>query len=258
MPRPGRRLPRRVEGEHLVHPPGTGQAFGLLGNEHGACGDDEHVVAEDRSVRESDLVGPEIDVVDRARHRRSRGGAGDPSAARCRLRGEPERHEEQARLVYVTVVLVDDGDLCLGVGVRAAAGWRSTFRPFRRPGSPRDAPLVLVNIPQGSAGSGAKGPSASDHRPNSGSHSETALTESFDLPPIPRHRHTPAAMTPNHLWSIAGYPARQGCRPAELWRGLASKAVRLQELSLFIVHLVGYLPKPVEATRHGCQRLAWR
>jgi hypothetical protein len=40
--------------------------------------------------------------------------------------------------------------------------------------------------------------------------------------------------------------------------GSASEAVRLQERSLFVVHLVGELPKPVEATRHGCQRLAWR
>ena len=38
----------------------------------------------------------------------------------------------------------------------------------------------------------------------------------------------------------------------------ASEAVRLQERSLFVVHLVGELPKPVEATRHGCQHLVWR
>ena len=39
--------------------------------------------------------------------------------------------------------------------------------------------------------------------------------------------------------------------------GSVREAVCLQERSLFVVHLVGELPKPVEAALHGCQRLAW-
>ena len=38
----------------------------------------------------------------------------------------------------------------------------------------------------------------------------------------------------------------------------AGEAVRPQERSLFVVHLVGELPKPVEAILHDCQRLVWK
>ena len=58
----------RVEGEDLLHPPGTREPFGLLGHEDGAGGDDEHVVAEHRPVLEVDLVGGDVDVVDGAVH----------------------------------------------------------------------------------------------------------------------------------------------------------------------------------------------
>ena len=66
------------------------------------------------------------------------------------------------------------------------------------------------------------------------------------------------AMTPIHQWHIAGHLLDRAAVSSGAIGGSASEAVRLQELSLFVVHLVGELPKPVEATRHGCQRLAWR
>ena len=104
-----------VEGEHLVHPSGTGQTLGFVGDEHGTSRDHEHVVAEDGAVGEVHLIAVEVDVVD------GRDPVGDVAVELVATRpddvfgmGQPERHEQQRRLVDVAVVLVDHRDLELG------------------------------------------------------------------------------------------------------------------------------------------------
>jgi len=69
---------------------------------------------------------------------------------------------------------------------------------------------------------------------------------------------TRAAMTPIRQWHIAGHLLYRAAASGGAIGGSASEAVCLQERPLFVVHLLGELPKPVEATRHSCQRLAWR
>ena len=109
-----------VEGEDLLHPARTGQALGLLGHQAGAGGDDEHVVGERGAVGEVHLVGLDVDAVD--------GGLDEPDAVvqlplprphDVLAVGQAERHEQQARLVDVAVVLVDHGDLGLVRAVEA-------------------------------------------------------------------------------------------------------------------------------------------
>ena len=104
----------RVEGEDVLHPSRTGETLGLLGHQPGAGGDDKHVVAERAAVGEVHLVGSDVDPVD---------GGLDEADAIAQLPfsrphdvlavGQPERHEQQPRLVDVAVVLVDHGDLGL-------------------------------------------------------------------------------------------------------------------------------------------------
>ena len=101
--------------------PGAGQALGLLGLQAHAGRDDEHVVGEHGSVVEQHLValGPDFfDLVlmeDDAASQLAPARPHDLVHVR-----EPERDEEQARLVDVPVVAVDDVDLGL-VRVEAAA-----------------------------------------------------------------------------------------------------------------------------------------
>ena len=104
-----------VEGEDLLHPARSGQPFGLLGDEAGAGGDDEHVVVERRAVGQVHLLGVDVDVVDGrlvvvdAGVQLLAAGADDVLGV-----GQAERHEQQTRLVDVAVVLVDDGDRDVG------------------------------------------------------------------------------------------------------------------------------------------------
>lgn len=98
-----------VEGEHLVHPPWSGQARRHLGNEGRAGGDDENVVTEQRPIGEVHLVRRDIDAVDLrltepdVAAELTLAGSYDVLAVR-----ESERNEQQARLVDVAVVLIDD------------------------------------------------------------------------------------------------------------------------------------------------------
>ena len=105
----------------LLVPAGAGEALGLLRLQTRAGGDDEHVVGEDGAVVEQDLVALDADRVDLSL-------VEDDAVSQLPFarpddlvqRGEPEGDEEQARLVDVAVVAVDDVDLGL-VGVEAPA-----------------------------------------------------------------------------------------------------------------------------------------
>ena len=139
LERPSQRLGafRVVEGEHALVPAGTGQALGLLGLQAHAGGDHEHVVGEHGAVVEQHLVALGLDLVDLVLMEDDAvvaAGAGAGRTISLELR-EPERHEEQAGLVDVAVVAVDDVDLGL-VRRRSggAAGWRSSCRRSRRRG----------------------------------------------------------------------------------------------------------------------------
>ena len=103
-----------VEGEDALVPARPGHAFGLLGLEPDAARNDEDVVRECGAVVEQYLVAVDRDGLDLVLVE------DDPvtqlaltrSHDRLDLR-QSERHEEQARLVDVPVVAVDDVDLCL-------------------------------------------------------------------------------------------------------------------------------------------------
>ena len=119
-----------------IHP-GPEQALGLLGHQPGSGRDDEDVVAEGRTVAEVHLVGLDVDVVDR-RFDELDAVVQLPFARTHDVLGvrQPERHEQQTRLVDVPVVLVDhrdDGLVERRTG--AAGGWRSACRRCRHRGS---------------------------------------------------------------------------------------------------------------------------
>ena len=107
----GRRARQVVEREGGRSPPGAGQSLGLLGDQPRSRGHDQHVVGHPLAALEDDVVGGDVDVVDRpldvgdARVQLPRPRADDV----LRL-AEAERDEEKARLIDVHVVLVDDGD----------------------------------------------------------------------------------------------------------------------------------------------------
>jgi hypothetical protein len=116
-----RRAFRRVEGEGALVPTGAGEAIRLLGLQVRSRGDDEHVVGESGAVVEQELVPLRPDRVDLSL-------VEDDSVAQLScswpddlVQGcEPERDEEEPRLVDVAVVPIDDVDLGL-VGVEASA-----------------------------------------------------------------------------------------------------------------------------------------
>jgi hypothetical protein len=110
-----------VEGEDAFVPAGPGQALGLIRLEADAGGHNEDVVGQDRAVVESDLVPLQRDRFDLVLVK------DDPAAQLAPPRPhdlveacESERHEEQSGLVDVTVVSIDDVNLCF-VGVEPAA-----------------------------------------------------------------------------------------------------------------------------------------
>ena len=110
-----------VEGEGPVVPAGPGEALGLLGLKPAAGCDDQDVVGEHGPIVEEDLVALDPDLRDLVLMEDD--AVVELPAAwphdLVELR-EPEWHEEQAGLVDVPVILVDDVDLGL-VGVEAAA-----------------------------------------------------------------------------------------------------------------------------------------
>ena len=105
---------RRVEGEDFLHPARACHPLRLLRLQTAARRDDERVVREGRPVGEEDRVGFEVDAVDIRLVERDpvpelpAAGAHDVLDV-----GQAERHEQQARLVDVAVVPVDDRDLRL-------------------------------------------------------------------------------------------------------------------------------------------------
>ncbi len=100
-----------VEGEDAVHPSGTGQSLGLVGEELHAARDDEHVVREHGAIGQPDLVPLE-------RHRFDVGFMEDDAGLQLLLAGsddvlglgQAEGNEEQSGLVDVPIVVVDDAD----------------------------------------------------------------------------------------------------------------------------------------------------
>ena len=104
-----------VEGEDPLHPARPRQTVGLLGDQAGAGGHHQHVVDERRPVRQVHPPGVDVDVPDRALvevdARVELLVSGTDDAVRV---GQAERHEQQARLVDVTIVAVDHGDRDVG------------------------------------------------------------------------------------------------------------------------------------------------
>ena len=109
-----------VEGEDALVPARPGQPIGLLGLQAGAGGDDEHVVGERLAVEQHDLVVVGVDPGDLCAMKVD--AVSQLAAARpddlVHLR-ETERDEQQARLVKVAIVAVDDVDLRLVLVVAA-------------------------------------------------------------------------------------------------------------------------------------------
>ena len=152
---------RGVEGEDVLHPAWAAHALGVLGLEAGARCDDQDVVGERCSVSEVDEVRVELDPVDLrleepdAVPQLALPGAGDLVCV-----GEAERDEQEARLVDVAVVPVDDGDLRLG---------------------------VLVGAPEPVCHHRAAGPAAEDHDPL-GHHRAPPVCLSSSPPSVPGKR----------------------------------------------------------------------
>ena len=104
---------KRVEGVDRATPLGSLQALGLLRRKRRAGGDHQHVVLDILAVNEMDGVLGEIDVLDLGETEvdaAAKLGVARPDDL-AGLR-EPEWNEQQAGLVDVAVVAVDDRDLC--------------------------------------------------------------------------------------------------------------------------------------------------
>jgi hypothetical protein len=119
-------------------PAEAGQPFGLLGEQHVAGGEHQHVVAELAAVDQPHPVALEIHPVHRA------AAIGDPfaqprgpGADEVLATAHPERHEQQARLVDVVVVLVDDGDLQVRAGAPQPVRGQSATRAAAEDHDPR-------------------------------------------------------------------------------------------------------------------------
>ena len=106
-----RRAFERVEGEDLLHPARAGESLGFLRDERRPGGDDEDVVGERGAVREVNGVRLHVDVFDGVLAvvdaLAKLAAAGPHDVLRV---GETERNEQEARLVHVAVVLIDDRD----------------------------------------------------------------------------------------------------------------------------------------------------
>ena len=104
-----------VEREDPLHPARPGQPLRLLGDQAGAGGHHQDVVEERRPVRQVHAPGLDVDVPDPALAeldaRVELLVAGADDAVRV---GQTERHEQQARLVDVTIIAVDHGDRDVG------------------------------------------------------------------------------------------------------------------------------------------------
>src|SRR5581483_10399936 len=90
-------------------------------DERRAAGDDEHVVVERRPVLESHPLRVDVDTVDGRLHELDAAmQLPAPRSHDVLDVGETEGHEQQARLVDVTVVLIDDGDRHVRAGEATA------------------------------------------------------------------------------------------------------------------------------------------
>jgi hypothetical protein len=82
----------------------------------GAGGDNQDVVAEDGAVGQRDLVPGDVDAVDQGAAERDTWPELTVSRPdQAGRRGHPERHEQQARLVDVLVVGIDDHDVSVAI-----------------------------------------------------------------------------------------------------------------------------------------------
>ena len=100
-----------VEGEDLLHPARARESLGLLRDEAGAGGDHQHVVGQLGTVDEVHGVGLEVHPL--GRHLAVVDRPVELAAAWSHDVlgvGQAEGHEQQAGLVDVPVVDVDDGD----------------------------------------------------------------------------------------------------------------------------------------------------
>ena len=101
-----------VEGEHLLVPAGAGQALRLVERKDRARRDHQHVVGDLAAVTEDHRIGMDVDPIDRLLDELD--VAVQLILARPHdllLVREPEGHEQQAGLIDVVVVLIDDHDL---------------------------------------------------------------------------------------------------------------------------------------------------
>jgi hypothetical protein len=109
-----------VEGEDPLVPAGAGEALGLVERQADAGGDHQDVVGQLGAVLQHDRVAVEVDPLDRLQHEVDvLVQLGLARAHDLVVVGETEGHEEQAGLVDVVVVLVDDRDLHITVLVVA-------------------------------------------------------------------------------------------------------------------------------------------
>ena len=107
-----RRAVKRVEGEDPLHPARAGEAVGLLREQPGAGRDHQHVVWDGRPVGQQDLVPVQVDAVHSGLPEGdTRTELAVPRPDQAAGLGLPERHEQQARLVDVLVIGIDDDDL---------------------------------------------------------------------------------------------------------------------------------------------------
>ncbi len=140
-----------VEGEDPLVPAWAGHALGLLGLEaHAAC-HDEHVVGQHGSVVEQHLVPVDQDLRDLVLVEDH--AVAELAAARTHDlldRGQTKGDKEQAGLVDVLVVAVDDVDLGL-VGVEAAAQPVGGHRAAGPAAEDHDL-LPVHDVPPSSAG----------------------------------------------------------------------------------------------------------
>jgi hypothetical protein len=135
-----------VEGEDTLVPAGTGHAFGLLRLQTYAGGDDEHVVLQSGSVVEQDFVALGRDLLDLALVEHEAASQLVPTRPHDLIHmSEAEGDEEQAGLVHVPVVTVDDVDLRL-VRVEAARQPVGGHRAAS-PGAEDDDLLLAHDVP---------------------------------------------------------------------------------------------------------------
>jgi len=129
-------LPDVVEGEDLLHPPRPGESLGFLFDQDRAGCDDQGVVAQFGAVSQMHDVRLDVDALnwDQA-ELDSLVELVPPRTDDLGAVRQPERHEEQSRLVDVIVVLIDDHDLDVVAGQRRRSLLALSVPPVPRRGS---------------------------------------------------------------------------------------------------------------------------